>query len=114
MTIKQAYRKLMKRLTNLGLKPYFYHHSKWGSYYIKFEDTRLRSVRVGDHDGRERYRYKWNLRSDLDKADIQMDKGCRRFYFPLSQIEGMANRIKKYHNTILKNEREENNGTKNN
>jgi hypothetical protein len=42
------------------LEPYGaleWHRSKHNSYYIKFKDTRLGSIRIADHDGRKKYSY---------------------------------------------------------
>lgn len=105
MTNKQACQKLLRELEALNLKPYLYHHSLYCSYYIRFMDNRLKSVRISDHEGRSKYRYKWNFRADLKLAKILIDRGVRRFYFPFSQISGMAHRIKYYYDTILKTEK---------
>ena len=46
------------------LKPYGaleWHKSKYNSYYIKFKDTRLGSIRIADHDGRKEYSYTYQV-----------------------------------------------------
>ena len=46
------------------LKPYGaleWHKSKYNSYYIKFKDTRLGSIRIADHDGRKKYSYTYQV-----------------------------------------------------
>ena len=63
-------------------KPYIYYSARTGSVYIKFENSGLRSLRVGDHDGKEKYRYKWNLRYDINKSYSENDNGVMRHYFP--------------------------------
>ena len=35
--------------------------SKYNSYYIKFKDTRLGSIRIADHDGRKKYSYTYQV-----------------------------------------------------
>ncbi len=36
-------------------------YSNSSSYYIKFKDCRIGSIRISDHKSRERYSYKWDL-----------------------------------------------------
>ena len=46
------------------LKPYGaleWHKSKYNSYYIKFKDIRLGSIRIADHDGRKKYSYTYQV-----------------------------------------------------
>ena len=46
------------------LKPYGaleWHKSKYDSYYIKFKDVRLGSIRIADHDGRKKYSYTYQV-----------------------------------------------------
>ena len=38
-----------------------WHKSKYDSYYIKFKDTRLGSIRIADHDGRKKYSYTYQV-----------------------------------------------------
>ena len=45
-------------------KPYGaleWHKSKYDSYYIKFKDVRLGSIRIADHDGRKKYSYTYQV-----------------------------------------------------
>ena len=46
------------------LKPYGalkWHRSKHNSYYIKFKDVRLGSIRIADHNGRKKYSYTYQV-----------------------------------------------------
>ena len=38
-----------------------WHKSKYNSFYIKFKDTRLGSIRIADHDGRKKYSYTYQV-----------------------------------------------------
>jgi hypothetical protein len=67
-------------------KPYIYYSALTGSVYIKFDNPRLRSLRIGDHDGREKYRYKWNLRYDINKSYKEDDNSVMRYYFPATSV----------------------------
>lgn len=35
------------------------------SIYLKFEDTKLGSIRISDHTGKSKYAYKLNIDSDV-------------------------------------------------
>ncbi len=38
-----------------------WHKSKYDSYYIKFKDVRLGSIRIADHNGRKKYSYTYQV-----------------------------------------------------
>lgn len=65
------------------------------SIYIKFRNPKLRSLRIGDHDGYEKYKYKWNLRID-GREGIEKDKGVTRFYYRANAVYDICNHIKNY------------------
>lgn len=87
---------ILKQLAYLN--PYIYHKStSTSSIYIKFLDERIGSIRVGDHNGIEKYRYRWNLRKDLNEIKLENDQGIVRHYYPFNQLDQMVADIKKYH-----------------
>lgn len=53
---------LFKALKDYGAVKW--HRSKHDSFYIKFKDTRLGSIRISDHKGRTKYSYTYELYSD--------------------------------------------------
>ena len=62
------------------------------SIYIKTPDGL--SLRVGDHNGKEKYKYKWNLRWGISKSGFwEKDNGVWRYY--CSDPETIANEINK-------------------
>lgn len=83
---------ILFRLESVGLRPYIYHLAFTGSIYIKFKGpySFIGSLRVGDHSGIEKYRYKWNLRHDIDKYYEELDQGVIRRYYPIAQFDKMA------------------------
>lgn len=91
---------ILRELSSLGA--YVYHKSKYNSVYIKFNDPELRSLRIGDHEGRAKYRYKWNLRFDLDSKTL-VDNGVTRFYYNIFDLTKMINHIKAYQAKIIEN-----------
>lgn len=86
INFEQIAKDLIENLNNENLDAYIHHIAKTGSAYIKFKDERMGSIRIGDHDGRERYRYRFNLRSDISKRYVEEDRGIFRYYCPIHQI----------------------------
>lgn len=88
---------VLNALRDQGIEGYIYHKAvTTESVYVKFEDQRLCSLRIGDHDGKERYRYKWNLRSDYTKFKVKIDNGIKRFFFPWEEWSRLVDRIVEY------------------
>lgn len=68
----------------LGIEAFIFHKATTGSTYIRFNDQRMASIRLGDHPGRERYRYKFNVRKDVSRFKQEDDNGIIRFYVPMT------------------------------
>lgn len=51
-------------LTERGVGCYIWHKATTGSVYIRFDDNRIGSIRIADHEGRSRLKYKYNLMID--------------------------------------------------
>lgn len=84
------------------LEAYIYHKAyPSNSIYIKFKDRRLGSIRISDHEGRSRYSYRWNLRSDIESKN---DKLNHRYYYNIKEINNMINHIINYERAIKGNE----------
>lgn len=95
-------RQVQDELRDLG--PYVYHRSySTTSVYVKFADSRLRSLRIADHRGIKKYKYKWNIDiGGTTREDI--DGGVRRFYFADTDLEAFFERIRAYSDTIQMHE----------
>ena len=80
-------KKLILELTSLGIKCYVWHMATTGSVYIRFEDNRMCSIRIGDHDGREKLKYKFNIRTDkkIKEKKWVKDGETWRLYIPHNQ-----------------------------
>lgn len=74
-------------------KPYIYNSATTGSVYMKFKASSLLcSIRIANHAGRKKYRYKWNLFKGIGKIKKEMDRGIERYYYDWKQehIEQMV------------------------
>ena len=84
-------------LEEAGLEPVLNNKSvTTNSFYIQFVDPKLRSLRVSDHEGRSKYRYKWNLRLDIKDSYTKLDNGVTRFYYSLKELPNMIQHMHNY------------------
>lgn len=65
MNFESVANEIIDSLKKNGVECYLYHAATTGSAYIRFNDARIGSIRLGDHKGRSQYSYKWNVRSDF-------------------------------------------------
>lgn len=101
-TTKQIANKVISELSDLGA--YIANESySTNSIYIKFNDERLRSLTIRDHNTIKKYRYKWNIRLDKKKSYEQIDKGAKRFIFSVNDLDKFYERIRIYHKSIILN-----------
>jgi len=85
---------IIHELKKLNLEPYIYHKAMTGSIYIKFKNNKIGSLRLGDHDGREKYRYRFNVRSDMAGTNTFEDRGVIRYYASPLDYKWIIERIK--------------------
>lgn len=64
MNHKQLAQTIIDTLDANGVKAYIYCEATTSSVYVRFEDQRNSSIRIADHTGKSKYRYKWNVRTD--------------------------------------------------
>ena len=80
---------VVKRANEHELNAYIWHVATTGSIYIRFKDNRMCSIRIGNHNGREKYKYKFNMRSDIRRKRLEKDKEIWRLYFPVGDINNL-------------------------
>lgn len=100
---KSIAEQLINILSKKNIKAY--HAATTGSCYIRFEDERIGSVRLGDHSGRSKLKYKFNIRSDYPKGykKWRNHEGMWRYYVSTSNwldiipiLENRAIEVKKW------------------
>ena len=65
MNFTKIANKIIAELQKEGVTAYLWHKATTGSVYVRFEDPRIGSIRIGNHNGRDQYQYKFNVRSDM-------------------------------------------------
>jgi len=91
---------LLRELEKAGLEPCSHNLALTGNFYVKFKCKELRSLRMGDYPGRQKYAYKWNLRSDIEENHTEIDRGCTRFYYRTDNLKEMIEHMINYKNKI--------------
>ena len=105
---KTMNRKLMKQLRDLlleeGLKTKVVSVAKSGSCYVAFHDVRMGKIRIGNHNERERYGYRWQIRHDAKAFQILKEKGHKQFIYPPTMLEDAVAHMKNYHAKIRRDQ----------
>lgn len=96
--MKEIENKIVKYLCELGIGIHIYHSFTTNSIYIKLDYGTLGSIRISDHKGKQRYHYKYNVRTDIYEY-YEEDKS--KFY-PPQNIEKLICDILLEHNEKLK------------
>lgn len=73
-----------------------------GSVYIKFEQPGLGTLRIATHHGMYKYRFRWNLRKDIDEPYEEPDRGVVRYYFPWTELDLFYEKIRYFAATMPK------------
>jgi hypothetical protein len=80
--LKKIEREIIDCLCNLGIAIHVYHAYSTSSIYIKLDYGALGSIRISDHNGKERYHYKYNVRTDIEECYSE----DRRNFYPASKV----------------------------
>lgn len=94
---------LRRRLLSVGLKTESICVAKGGSCYFKFEDERMGKCRIGDHNERTRYGYRWQIRTDIVQAYTSLEKGHKQFFVPAQKLDVAVAQMVNYYNAIQRN-----------
>jgi hypothetical protein len=77
---------VISALTQQDVVAYVYHRATTGSVYIRFADSRIGSVRIADHNGRDHLRYKFNMRKDVKHFFTKKEKGILQYFVPMTKV----------------------------
>lgn len=82
---------LLKKLSKYNFKLHYY-KATTGSCYIKLDYGTCGSIRIADHKGIEKYKYTFNLMTDINKS---YEKDNRKYYC-LNDIDKLLKDILQY------------------
>ena len=84
---------LVTRLNEHGLEAYVWSKATTGSCYIRFKDPRMCSIRIADHNNIEKFKYKYNLRSDIKSFSFKKEDNIWRMFYPLTHVNKLVKDI---------------------
>lgn len=87
MNEKQISLILLDRLTEFGVIKW--HKNENHSFYLKFRDVRLGSIRISNHKGRQKYHYTY----EIYKSDKDLE---RKIEDIVESIKAKANKIRNF------------------
>lgn len=94
--------KIINELKLFDIHAYIWHVANTGSVYIRFSDNRMSSIRISNHNGRSRLKYKYNLRSDLKLSEPKWmkDDNVWRYFLPLEKWKELIPILRQRHEQI--------------
>lgn len=82
---------LVDLLNMEGIPAYISNQAQTGSAYIRIKDCdTCRQLRISDHPGRPKYRYKFNLILSQLGVRSEEDDGITRHYYGVDSIEQLV------------------------
>lgn len=91
--------KVAKELFNRGFSLQIY-KAYTGSVYIKLDYGVSHSVRISDHDGKKKLKYRFNMIKG--RQPNQLTRGMyKRYFYPFTQISNMVEDIVKHREEII-------------
>ncbi len=97
MNTKKIMYDLVNVLNNKGFVLHYYRAITTDSCYMKLDFGMANSVRIADHRGKEKYKYRFNLMLNLDKSYVEDGRN----YYCLNDFDKLVNDIVKFKNDQL-------------
>lgn len=87
--IKRPYSAVVDMILRKVPGAYIYHQASTStSVYIKFAGQRMGSLRIGDHKGIEKYRYRWNLHMEHNEPpQLGGNPACERYHYGSNYVK---------------------------
>lgn len=73
------------------------------SVYVKFLNRHVKSLTIRDHNTREKYKYKWNLRLDKRNDYELIDCGIKRYFYGQDSVDKLIAHIRAYAKKVEEN-----------
>ena len=111
---------LVKRLLDMGFIVHRYNSHSTSSIYLKLDYGISCGIRIADHPGRKKYRYRFNVVKDYVGDKVIVKNGLICLFYDYTEIESVLNavqeekqkKIQKYgidnYNSYMEKEKNEN------
>lgn len=94
MNEKEIVSLIIPRLLNLGFIVHRYDAYSTNSIYIKLDYGVSCGIRIADHIGKKKYRYRFNLIKDYKGSKVVSDNSLIRYFYTFEEIEKLLIDIK--------------------
>lgn len=91
--MEELFNQIIKELKKYDFVISTYHSYSTSSIYIKLDYGLANGIRIADHKGKKKYKYRYNVMNDLEKDYKTIDRGFERYYFTPKNIRKMVLRI---------------------
>lgn len=91
--MEEVFRRIVEELKKYNFVISTYHSYTTSSIYIKLDYGVANGIRIADHKGKKKYKYRYNVMNDLEADYMEKDGGYERFYYRPKHIGKMINKI---------------------
>lgn len=111
---------LIKALLNMGFIVHRYNSHSTSSIYLKLDYGVACGIRIADHPGKKKYRYRFNIIKNYEGDKVILKNGLICYFYDFNELENVLkavqeekqNKIKKYglnkYNLYMQKEKKEN------
>lgn len=102
MTSEKIAQNILKKLEDAKINAYIWCEAKTGSVYIRFENPLMNSIRIANHNSIQKYKYKYNVRTDYKncKGVWKLDDKSWRYFISYEYIDNLINLLKTKHKEV--------------
>lgn len=93
MDREKIIKNLIKKLLKADFKVQRYNAYSTNSIYLKLDYGVACSIRISDHPGKKKLRYRFNLMIEEDKMYSKIENGLPMFFYGISNIDKMLEDI---------------------
>lgn len=94
--MEEIFKQIVEELKKYDFIISTYHSCTTNSVYIKLDYGLANGIRIADHRGKKKYKYRYNVMNDLKEDYMAIDDGFERYYFMPSNIKKMILKIVLY------------------
>lgn len=86
---------LIQKLTNMGFCIHRYDAYSTSSIYLKLDYGLTCGIRISDHNGKRKYRYRFNVIKDFKGNKVILKDGLICRFYDFTELESLLNDVQK-------------------
>lgn len=84
---------IVNELKRRGYVILYYEAKTSNSIYLKIDYGVGKSIRISDHEGIGKLKYKYNVRTDKTEYEEYTEDRVKRFFYPIFELDKLLNQI---------------------